>query len=110
MAKIVADSHTGGTGKATIAAHLVFVATDRGPNTLLVDLDDHGNASDTATQRGLHPALILMESELLDDVGFDTAIFYAAENVVTPDGKARVNSAPGRAGRSPSSSTPRSPS
>ena len=91
MAKIVADIHKGGTGKATIAAHVGFLAADRGAKTLPVDLDAQGNASDSATQRGLHPALIRMESELLDDVGFDKSIFYAAENLVTPDCKLRLN-------------------
>ena len=87
MAKIVADIHKGGPAKATIAAHVGVLAADRGAKTLPVDLDAQGNASDSATQRGLHPALIPMESELLDDVGFDKANFYAAENFVTPDGK-----------------------
>ena len=56
MGKIVTVSiHKGGTGKTTIAAHLAFLAAERGAKTLLVDLDAQGNASDTVTQRRLDP-------------------------------------------------------
>jgi Mrp family chromosome partitioning ATPase len=78
-------------GKTTIAAHLAFLAAERGARTLLVDLEVQGNAPGTATQRGLHPSLIRSASELFGDVGFEKAIFHAAENLVTPDGSPRVN-------------------
>src|SRR5450631_3578073 len=67
--------------KSTIAAHLAFLAAERGAKTLLVDLDAQGDASDTVTQRRLDPVLIRMASDLFDDVESEKPIFHAAERL-----------------------------
>ncbi|HVV52352.1 MAG TPA: ParA family protein [Polyangia bacterium] len=82
MGKILTVSiNKGGTGKTTIAAHLAFLAAERGAKTLLVDLDAQGNASDTVTQRRLDPVLIRMASDLFDDADSERPIFHAADRL-----------------------------
>lgn len=82
MGKIITVSiHKGGTGKTTIAAHLAFLAAERGAKTLLIDLDPQGNASDTVTKRRLDPVLIRMASDLFDEAEGKKAMFHAADNL-----------------------------